>query len=74
MIIATVAEGEFNFPPVGMGNNPLSLVDPTGGHSSTFEAFVAWTSHGFKGEIHKAVVALTIRKIWQLVCFRNVAG
>ncbi|MNE11387.1 hypothetical protein D3C80_1041410 [compost metagenome] len=41
-------------PYVGMGNNPVSGIDPDGAFKTWFGAFRAWIGGGFKGEIHKA--------------------
>jgi hypothetical protein len=41
---------EFYSPYTGMGNNPISRVDPTGGYSK----FGAWWRSGFSSDIYKS--------------------
>ncbi|AFD06129.1 RHS repeat-associated core domain-containing protein [Solitalea canadensis] len=41
-------------PYVGMGNNPISGVDPDGAFKYWFGAFVNWVAGGFEGRIEKS--------------------
>ena len=43
--------GQYASPYLGMGNNPISRVDPDGGFDTFFGALAYWVSHGFEGEI-----------------------
>ncbi|PKD18732.1 hypothetical protein APR41_17635 [Salegentibacter salinarum] len=46
--------GQFNSPYLGMGNNPISMVDPDGGYKNWFQAVAGWIGGGFKGNIFKS--------------------
>jgi hypothetical protein len=43
--------GQHASPYAGMGNNPVSHIDPDGGYETWFGAFVGWVGGGFKGGI-----------------------
>jgi RHS repeat-associated protein len=43
--------GQHDSPYAGMGNNPVSHIDPDGGYESWLGAFFGWAGHGFKGSI-----------------------
>jgi RHS repeat-associated protein len=42
---------QFSSPYLGMGNNPISMIDPDGGYTGWLGAALAWVSGGFKGSI-----------------------
>ncbi len=44
----TDPEGQFNSPYVGMGNNPVSGIDPDGGFSGPGDGFFRTVAHGAK--------------------------
>ncbi|MEQ8627859.1 RHS repeat-associated core domain-containing protein [Ekhidna sp.] len=46
--------GQYASGYLGMGNNPISMVDPDGGFGSKFQAILAWIGGGFSGRIDQA--------------------
>ena len=46
--------GQFASPYNGMGNDPISGIDPDGGYKSRFGALIAWIASGFAGSIEKS--------------------
>lgn len=49
--LTTDPYGQYSSPYLGMGNNPISGVDPDGGYYDGWQAFWAWVGGGFKGDI-----------------------
>ncbi|KAA1241009.1 RHS repeat domain-containing protein [Aquimarina sp. RZ0] len=49
--LTTDPYGQYNSPYLGMGNNPISMIDPDGGYSGWWGAFGGWIAGGFKGSI-----------------------
>ncbi len=49
--LTTDPYGQYHSPYLGMGNNPISGIDPDGGYKTWFGAAFAWVGGGFKGSI-----------------------
>jgi hypothetical protein len=43
--------GQYASPYLGMGNNPIGMIDPDGGYTNPISAFFAWAFGGFKGSL-----------------------
>jgi RHS repeat-associated protein len=51
--LSTDPYGQYASPYLGMGNNPISSIDPDGGYSWA-GAFLRWMSSGFEGKMHQS--------------------
>ncbi len=51
--LTTAPYGQYSSPYIGMGNNPITRVDPDGGYDKWWKAFKAWVGGGFQGKISK---------------------
>ncbi len=49
--LTTDPYGQYSSPYLGMGNNPISGVDPDGGYKTWFGAALGWIGGGFQGKI-----------------------
>ncbi len=49
--LTTDPYGQYASPYLGMGNNPIGMIDPDGGYTNWFAAFIGWAGSGFKGKI-----------------------
>jgi RHS repeat-associated protein len=43
--------GQYASPYLGMGNNPIGMIDPDGGYTNAIFAFFGWIGRGFEGSI-----------------------
>lgn len=48
---------QFHSPYLGMGNNPISMIDPDGGWKTKFGRLLAWIGNGFKGKFYNSNVS-----------------
>ncbi|NQX82816.1 MAG: RHS repeat-associated core domain-containing protein [Flavobacteriaceae bacterium] len=60
--LTTDPAGQYASPYLGMGNNPISMMDPDGGWSTKAGQWIAWAFNGFKGERFTSDVAGGIYK------------
>ncbi len=51
--LTTNPAGQYHSPYLGMGNNPVGMIDPDGGYDKWWKAFKAWVGGGFQGKISK---------------------
>ncbi|NGX85383.1 RHS repeat-associated core domain-containing protein [Aequorivita sp. KMM 9714] len=47
--LTTDPYGQYHSPYLGMGNNPISSIDPNGGWETKWGRFWGWVGNGFKG-------------------------